>query len=209
MPPEIIGMTASRAKWKLRRAEPDQRTKQVGPCAGSGRRSRSTRSRPWEQDLGTRPGNKTWEQDLGAGHGRRSWAERTVQRACPVGDAIRSVCHKTSNSIATMGSPLRDGPAVDPLPGREAGRIFATRARTGRAQAEGERGRCFIALPAFIGPTAARSGRVNRKDAFKRAFSCLARLGLRLLPALAVGLPVALMVISFRIAPDTPGNPAQ
>ena len=196
MPPEIIGMTASRAKWKLRRAEPDQRTKQVGPCAGSGRRSRSTRSRPWEQDLGTRPG-------------RRSWAERTVQRACPVGDAIRSVCHKTSNSIATMGSPLRDGPAVDPLPGREAGRIFATRARTGRAQAEGERGRCFIALPAFIGPTAARSGRVNRKDAYKRAFSCLARLGLRLLPALAVGLPVALMVISFRIAPDTPGNPAQ
>jgi hypothetical protein len=209
MPPEISGTTASRAQRKIRRAEPDQRTKQVGPCAGSGRRSRSTRSRPWEQDLGTRPGNKTWEQDLGAGHGRRSWAERTVQRACPVGDAIRSVCHKTSNSIATMGSPLRDGPAVDPLPGREAGRIFATRARTGRAQAEGERGRCFIALPAFIGPTAARSGRVNRKDAFKRAFSCLARLGLRLLPALAVGLPVALMVISFRIAPDTPGNPAQ
>ena len=196
MPPEIIGTTASRAQRKIRRAEPDQRTKQVGPCAGSGRRSRSTRSRPWEQDLGTRPG-------------RRSWAERTVQRACPVGDAIRSVCHKTSNSIATMGSPLRDGPAVDPLPGREAGRIFATRARTGRAQAEGERGRCFIALPAFIGPTAARSGRVNRKDAYKRAFSCLARLGLRLLPALAVGLPVALMVISFRIAPDTPGNPAQ
>jgi hypothetical protein len=179
---------------------------EVYPLAALGTRPGN---KTWEQDLGTRPGNKTWEQDLGTRPGRRSWAERTVQRACPVGDAIRSVCHKTSNSIATMGSPLRDGPAVDPLPGREAGRIFATRARTGRAQAEGERGRCFIALPAFIGPTAARSGRVNRKDAYKRAFSCLARLGLRLLPALAVGLPVALMVISFRIAPDTPGNPAQ
>jgi hypothetical protein len=75
MPPEIIGTTASRAQRKIRRAEPDQRTKQVGPCAGSGRRSRSTRSRPWEQDLGTRPGNKTWEQDLGTRPGNKTWEQ--------------------------------------------------------------------------------------------------------------------------------------